>query len=47
MEWQCLSPEMIVKGCNKCCMSNAMNGTDDNRLWNGSKEDGNFLFFAL
>jgi hypothetical protein len=35
---------MIVKGCKKCCMSNAMNGTDDDTLWNGSKEDGNFMF---
>jgi hypothetical protein len=47
MEWQCLSPEMMVKGCKKCCMSIAMNGTDDDMSWNGSKEDGNFMFFAL
>ena len=47
MERQCLSPEMIVKGCKKCCMSNTMNGTDNDMLWNGSKEGGNFMFFAL
>jgi len=42
-----VSPEMIVKGCKKCCLSNAINRTDDNTLWIGSKEDGNFMFFAL
>ena len=47
MEWQGLSPEVIVKGCKKCRMSNAMNGTYDDMLWNGSMEDGNFMFFAL
>jgi len=36
MEWQCLSPEMSEKGCKKCCMSNATNGTDDDMSWNGS-----------
>ena len=46
MEWQCLSPEMIVKCCKKC-VSSAMNGTDDDMSWNGSKENGNFMFFAL
>jgi hypothetical protein len=29
------------KGFKKCCISNAMDGTDDDILWNGSKEDGN------
>jgi hypothetical protein len=46
MEWQCLSPETTVKGYKKC-MSNAVNGTDDDMSWNGSKTDGNFMFFAL
>ena len=32
---------MIVKGCNKCCMSNTVEETDDDMLWNGSEEDGN------
>ena len=27
--WQCISPEVTVKGFKKCCMSSAMNGTDD------------------
>ena len=24
----------------KCCISNAVDGTDDGLLWNGSEEDG-------
>jgi hypothetical protein len=31
---------MIVKGFKKCCMSSTVNGTDDDVLWNGSKESG-------
>jgi hypothetical protein len=27
-------------GFNKCCISSVVNGTDD-KLWNGSEEDGN------
>jgi hypothetical protein len=26
MAGQCISPEMTVKGCKKCCMSNAVDG---------------------
>jgi len=29
--WQCISPEVIVKGFKKCCMD----GTDYGMLWNG------------
>ena len=32
---------MIVKGFKKCCMSNALDETDGDMLWNGSEEDGN------
>jgi len=38
--WQFISPDVTVKGCNKCCMSNTVDETDD-MLWNGSEEDGN------
>jgi len=31
---------MTVKGFKKCCISSAVDGTDD-MLWNGSEEDGN------
>jgi hypothetical protein len=41
MAWQGISPEMILKGFKKCCMSNAMDGTDDDMLWNCSEDDGN------
>ena len=26
--WQCISPEVTVKGFNKCCISSAVNETD-------------------
>ena len=41
MAWQCISPQVIVKGFKKCCISNAVDGNDDNMLWNGTGEDGN------
>ena len=37
--WQDISPEVIVKGVKKCCISNAVDGTDD-MLWNGNEQDG-------
>jgi hypothetical protein len=37
--WQNISPEDTVKGFKKCCITNAMDGTDDDMLWNGSKEN--------
>jgi len=40
MAWQCISLEMTVKGCKKCCMSSAVDGTDG-MLWNDNEEDGN------
>jgi len=33
--------EVTVKGFKSCCISNVVNGTDDDMLWNGSKEGGN------
>jgi len=38
--WQCITPEVTVKGFKNCCISNAVDGTDD-LLWNGTEEDGN------
>jgi hypothetical protein len=32
---------MTVKGFKKCCISSAVNDTDEDRLWNGSEEDEN------
>jgi hypothetical protein len=46
--WQSISPGVIVKGVEKCCISNRMDGTDDNddMLWDGSEEDGNVKSFC-
>ena len=41
MAWRHILPEMIVKGFKKCCMSNGMDGSDSDVLWNGSEGDGN------
>jgi len=30
-----------LKSFRKCCISTAMDGTDDDMLWNDSEEDGN------
>jgi hypothetical protein len=35
------SAEVTMKGCKKCCISNAVDGTDEDMLWNGSEENGN------
>jgi hypothetical protein len=41
--WQHISPEVTVKGFKKCCVSNGMDGTDVDMLWNGSEQDGNVM----
>jgi hypothetical protein len=41
MLWQHIWPEVIVKGLKKCCISNAVDETNDDMLWNGSEEVGN------
>jgi hypothetical protein len=38
--WQHISPELTVKGFKKFCISNAVDETDDDMLWNGSEADG-------
>ena len=30
-----------MKGFKKCCVSNGLDGSDDDLLWNGSEQDGN------
>ena len=37
--WQCNSAEVTVKGFKTGCISNAMDGTDCDMMWNGSEED--------
>jgi len=39
--WQHISPEVIMKGFRKCCISSVVDGTDDDTLCNDSKEKGN------
>jgi len=39
MVWQRTSPEITVTSFKKCYISNAVDGTDDDMLWNGSEED--------
>jgi hypothetical protein len=36
MAWQCISPEISVTGFKKCCVYNAIDGTDDD-MWNDSE----------
>jgi hypothetical protein len=38
MAWQYVSPEVTVKGFKKCCISSAVDETDNGMLWNGSEE---------
>ena len=39
--WQHNSPEVSVKGFKMCFISNAVDETDDNMVWNGREQDGN------
>jgi hypothetical protein len=31
--WHWISPDMTVKGFKKCCISSAVDGTDDDMWW--------------
>ena len=38
--WEQISPEVILKGVQKCCISNTMDGTNDDCCeWGQCKED--------
>ena len=39
MELLYISPELSVRGFKQSCISNAMDGTDDDMLWNGSERE--------
>ena len=39
--WQHISPAVNVKGFKKGCISSAVDGTDDDMLWKGIKENEN------
>jgi len=34
--WQCISPELTVKGFKKCCISKAVDETDE--MWNDTQD---------
>ena len=36
--WADVSSESIINGFKKCCISNAMDGTEDDLLWEGPAE---------
>ena len=38
--WQHISPDVTSKGFIRCCISNEVDGADNDILWNGSEEDG-------
>jgi hypothetical protein len=40
MAWHHFSPELTVKGFKKCCLSSAVDGTDDEMAWKDSEEEG-------
>jgi hypothetical protein len=40
MARQHISPEITVKGFKKCCISSAVDGTDDSMLWDDSEDGG-------
>jgi basic membrane lipoprotein Med (substrate-binding protein (PBP1-ABC) superfamily) len=40
MAWKCSSPEVTVKDFMKCCISMGVDGTDDDRSWNDSEDEG-------
>jgi len=35
MEWQRISPEVTLKGFKQCCISSAVDGTDNDVLCDG------------
>ena len=39
--WQKLHQDIIVKAFKKCCISNALDGTEDDMLWENALESGN------
>jgi hypothetical protein len=39
--WQCISPEVIVKGFKKCCISSVLKECDGDMFVYNSNKDGN------
>jgi hypothetical protein len=43
MAWQCISTDVTVKSSMKCCITKAVDGTNDDMLWNESEVAGNVI----
>ena len=37
--WNDIEPSIVIKSFKKCCISNAMNGTEDDMLWEDVIQD--------
>ena len=37
--WDDFPPEMITKSFRKCCITNALNGTEDEEIWEEEPDD--------
>jgi hypothetical protein len=40
-KWQHITPAVTVKSFNMCCISTAVDNTDNDMMWNGNEQDGN------
>jgi hypothetical protein len=40
MSWQCISLKVTVKVFKRCCTFSAVDGTDNDMLWNGRRKVG-------
>ena len=41
--WTSIPAEMVAKSCKKCCISNALDGMEDDILWDDDDEDDSNL----
>jgi hypothetical protein len=47
MAMQCISPEVTVKCCKKCCIPNATDESDTDTSWNDNEKDGDVLGMSV
>jgi hypothetical protein len=45
--WDDISPESIIRGFKKCCVSNDMNGTEDDVLWEEDHEENSSSYESV
>lgn len=41
LAWQCILSEVIAQGFENCCISNTLDETGGDALWDEIEEDGN------